>query len=92
PREHRLVPAAAAVLPYAQQPGSPNGPTARAIGGFDFFGTQKALPPAPQPETALPAAPAAAEHAQAGEPAEVIDLTAHDDTEQLDMSGLRAQA
>lgn len=83
-REHRLVPAvAAAVLPYAQ-PSASGGSAARAVGGFDFFGTQKALPPAPSaPE---------GEHAQAEDPAEVIDLTAHDDTEQLDMSGLRAQA
>ncbi|MBM9439983.1 hypothetical protein [Actinacidiphila bryophytorum] len=88
-REHRLVPAvAAAVLPYAQ-PSAPGGSGARAVGGFDFFGTQKALPPAvstPDGEHAQ------AEHAQAEDPAEVIDLTAHDDTEQLDMSGLRAQA
>ncbi|MFG1809971.1 hypothetical protein [Streptomyces sp. NPDC049040] len=114
-REHRLVPAvAAAVLPYAQ-PSTPQGGAGhRAIGGFDFFGTQKELPPAspaaqavaepaPQsvPEPAPQSVPApvaqsvsepSAEHTKAGEPAEVIDLTAHDDTEQLDMSGLRAQA
>lgn len=83
-REHRLVPAvAAAVLPYAQPSATGGGSGNRAVGGFDFFGTQKALPAAPSP---------AGEHTQADEPAEVIDLTAHDDTEQLDMSGLRAQA
>jgi hypothetical protein len=88
-REHRLVPAAAAVLPYAQPP-APAGTNPRAVGGFDFFGTQKALPPSPA-ALAVEAAPAPeGEHAQAEEPAEVIDLTAHDDTEQLDMSGLRA--
>jgi len=88
-REHRLVPAAAAVLPYAQPP-APAGTNPRAVGGFDFFGTQKALPPSPA-AIAVEAAPAPeGEHAQAEEPAEVIDLTAHDDTEQLDMSGLRA--
>jgi hypothetical protein len=80
-REHHLVPAAAAVLPYAQPTPAP-GQTPRAVGGFDFFGTQKALP-------AGPASPAG-EHTQAAEPAEVIDLTAHDETEQLDMTGLRA--
>jgi hypothetical protein len=82
-REHRLVPAvAAAVLPYAQPPAAP-GSGSRAIGGFDFFGTHKALPPSP--------AEPSSEHTQA-EDCEVIDLTAHDDTEQLDVSGLRAQA
>ncbi|WP_031522361.1 hypothetical protein [Streptomyces sp. NRRL F-5123] len=92
PRETRLVPAAAAVLPYAQ---SGTYPAGRAVGGFDFFGTQKELPAAPAAGPALPPAaapPAAAEHVQAAEASEVIDLTAHDDTEQLDMSGLRAQA
>jgi hypothetical protein len=100
-REHRLVPAvAAAVLPYAQPQRSaaaPGTPAHRAIGGFDFFGTQKA-PGQPDDPDAVPADDPAddtssAEHAQATEPSsEVIDLTAHDDTEQLDMSGLRAQA
>ncbi|MFI0895773.1 hypothetical protein [Streptomyces sp. NPDC020983] len=90
PRETRLVPAAAAVLPYAQSGTQPA--AGRAVGGFDFFGTQKALPAAPAVGPGLPAAPAAPEHAHAGEPVEVIDLTAHDDTEQLDVSGLRAQA
>lgn len=88
-RQHRLVPAvAAAVLPYAQ-PSAAGGSGNRAIGGFDFFGTQKALPAGvstPDEEHSQ------AEHSQAEDPAEVIDLTAHDDTEQLDMSGLRAQA
>ncbi|WP_333768705.1 hypothetical protein [Streptomyces sp. IBSBF 2435] len=104
-REHRLVPAvAAAVLPYAQ-PATPQSASGahRAIGGFDFFGTQKALPPASAdaaPADTDPAEHAQAahvdtepeQHAQAGDPAGVIDLTAHDETEQLDMSGLRAQA
>ncbi|WUH92992.1 hypothetical protein OG900_24675 [Streptomyces sp. NBC_00433] len=94
-REHRLVPAvAAAVLPYAQPstPQGPGGSAQRAIGGFDFFGTQKALPPAPSSSTSDVPSTDSPEHAQAADPAEVIDLTAHDDTEQLDMSGLRAQA
>ncbi|WP_103885565.1 hypothetical protein [Actinacidiphila yanglinensis] len=85
-REHRLMPAAtaAAVLPYAQ-PGRSSGSQAqRTVGGFDFFGTQKSLPPAA-------AAPSpTAEHEAAA--AEVIDLTAHDDTEQLDVSDLRGVA
>ena len=89
-REHRLVPAAAAVLPYAQRGSSAQATGNRAIGGFDFFGTQsrKALEtaeagqvPAPEHELA-PDAPA--------DP-EVIDLTAHDETEQLDVTELRAQ-
>ncbi|WP_073499103.1 hypothetical protein [Actinacidiphila paucisporea] len=91
-REHRLVPAvAAAVLPYAQPstPQGPGGSSNRAIGGFDFFGTQKALPPAPASDVPPAESP---EHTQAEDASEVIDLTAHDDTEQLDMTGLRAQA
>lgn len=119
-REHRLVPAvAAAVLPYAQ-PVRPAGTVGhRAVGGFDFFGTQKlpALPassasghpsvdPDTEPDPAVaadghgvarspePGAPRQSpEHAQAAEAsAEIIDLTAHDETEQLDLSGLRAKA
>ncbi|MEE4546795.1 hypothetical protein V2S66_33125 [Streptomyces sp. V4-01] len=104
-REPRLVPAvAAAVLPYAQRPsGHPAGH--RAIGGFDFFGTQRAAgdeqgrehghegqgghgaaheagPEGGRPESPVPLAA----------DAEVIDLTAHDETEQLDVTELRAQA
>ncbi|MFI1097453.1 hypothetical protein [Streptomyces sp. NPDC020917] len=107
-REHRLVPAtAAAVLPYAQR-GSAAQPAAhRAVGGFDFFGTQSrralesgpatgaaALEPVAPPVTASAAVEPRTEHAQAQDnpaDADVIDLTAHDDTEQLDMSELRAQ-
>lgn len=90
-REHRLVPAvAAAVLPYAQPSASAGGAApVRSVGGFDFFGTQKALPSVSSGEAE--SASAEAEHTQAGD-REVIDLTAHDETEQLDMSGLRAQA
>lgn len=107
-REHHLVPAAAAVLPYAQRGASAPSAAHRAIGGFDFFGTQspKALEsagsPAPDHETQAEhdereQREAHGEHGQAPEagqaPAdhEVIDLTAHDETEQLDMSELRAQ-
>ena len=143
-REHRLIPAvAAAVLPYAQpQRSGPGNHPHRTVGGFDFFGMQKAaaapegsagpaageepasqhpphgiadeaeptadIPrPRPRKRPAAKSAPAAksprsrpaaadtehaehAEHTQASEPAsEVIDLTAHDETEQIDMSGLR---
>jgi hypothetical protein len=126
-REARLVPAvAAAVLPYAQPQRSaaaPGTPAHRAIGGFDFFGTQHGKAPAlPRavggavPGEAVPggavsgeavsggavsggAVPrgagsgGAAEHTRADEAvSEVIDLTAHDETEQLDMSELRAKA
>jgi hypothetical protein len=92
-REHRLIPAvAAAVLPYARPSRPPVGTGNRAIGGFDFFGTTADTPTLP-PAPALEPAPDEPEHAQAREtPAEVIDLTAHDETEQLDMTGLRAQA
>jgi hypothetical protein len=82
-REPKLVPAvAAAVLPYAKPARGGAHPPHRAVGGFDFFGTQKA----------------ADSSAEGGEPdherapSEVIDLTAHDDTEQLDVTQLRAQA
>jgi hypothetical protein len=121
-REHRLVPAvAAAVLPYARPhrtSGPGQGAGHRAIGGFDFFGTQNPDKPEPAADPAgpdrapeLPSAAADdladvvgdeayAEHEQAEASAEsgqdaapeVIDLTAHDETEQLDMSELRAQA
>ncbi|WP_405582897.1 hypothetical protein [Streptomyces sp. NBC_01190] len=107
-REHRLVPAvAAAVLPYAQPPRSaaPGTPAHRAVGGFDFFGTLK-TPGGGEAGDSLDdgadgadggngggAADAAGEHTQVDDNgSEIIDLTAHDDTEQLDMSGLRAQA
>jgi hypothetical protein len=97
-REHRLVPAvAAAVLPYAQ-PGRPNSAQPhRAVGGFDFFGTQKSLPPAADTAATAISAPAPAPSPAATpdhEPAaaEVIDLTAHDDTEQLDVRDLRGVA
>lgn len=90
--QHQLVPAAspAAVLPYAQrQPAQPA--PHRAIGGFDFFGTG-----AGTGTQARPALPAPQHDRPSDEPAdadpEVIDLTAHDETELLDVSELRAQA
>ncbi|SEN05715.1 hypothetical protein SAMN05216267_100172 [Actinacidiphila rubida] len=107
-REHHLVPAAAAVLPYGQRGASASAAAHRAIGGFDFFGTQSpkalesAVSPAPDHETHAEHGEreqreAHGEHGQAPEagqaPAdhEVIDLTAHDETEQLDVTELRAQ-
>ena len=85
-REQRLVPAAtaAAVLPYAQPQRGSCAQGHRPVGGFDFFGTQK---PAGQ---SADEQEHGQEHALA--PSEVIDLTAHDDTEQLDVRHLRAQA
>lgn len=109
-REHRLIPAvAAAVLPYAQPQRSVGAQGGnRAIGGFDFFGTQAPAAGTDPEDLAgvgigvddlddlddVVGDEAVAEHAQAAaDPSpEVIDLTAHDETEQLDMSELRAQA
>ncbi len=92
-RQPKLVPAvAAAVLPYA----SPQRQASRALGGFDFFGT-KSGKARPQELEAAPAAPALADLADVvgdeavAEQTEVIDLTAHDETEQLDLSELRAR-
>lgn len=98
-RERRLVPAvAAAVLPYAQRPSGHQGGN-RPVGGFDFFGTQRAGAGSegaePEPEHAQRDADDGHPHPARGKAAErsgVIDLTAHDETEQLDVTELRAQA
>ncbi|MFE5870560.1 hypothetical protein ACFQ6V_18210 [Streptomyces roseifaciens] len=81
-------------------------PASRATGGFDFFGTQSpAAAQRPVEETdladvvgeeALAEAKAEAE-AEAGKDGEragddVIDLTAHDETEQIDVAELRTAA
>lgn len=95
----RPVPAASAVVPYA-------GPRRSAVpqGGFDFFGTQKAVSPAPEraaiesvqeedlADVVGEEALAAHRSDQARERAvgKVIDLTAHDETEQLDVAELRS--
>ncbi|GHG81872.1 hypothetical protein [Streptomyces griseocarneus] len=84
-----------AALPAARRPAS------RAQGGFDFFGNKKASP-APKPveeqdladvvgEEALADAQAvrAVGSVEAVETDEVIDLTAHDETEQIDVAELR---
>lgn len=93
-------PQAVAPKPVAPQPVVPQQPAARrpasrAQGGFDFFGTQQSLPPRPVEETDL--ADVVGEEAlaevEAGTDAEaegdVIDLTAHDETEQIDIAELR---
>lgn len=108
-RQPKLVPAvAAAVLPYAR----PHRQASRAMGGFDFFGTQSEKT-RKEIEAAGGAAPAQPRLADVGdavevsgavdladvvgdeavaEQAEVIDLTAHDETEQLDLSELRVRS
>ncbi|WP_269857833.1 hypothetical protein [Streptomyces sp. RPT161] len=89
PEQPRLVPASAAVLPYAQARGTA---AKRPQGGFDFFGVHKT---SAAPDLAdVIGDEAYAEH-RAGQdhdddPA-VIDLTAHDETEQIDVRALRAQ-
>ncbi|GAA1920830.1 hypothetical protein GCM10009753_62140 [Streptantibioticus ferralitis] len=87
PEQPRLVPASAAVLPYAQ---ARNAVAKRPQGGFDFFGVQKT--PAARDLADVIGDEAYAEHAagQDDDP-EVIDLTAHDETEQIDVRALRAQ-
>ncbi|WP_308288831.1 hypothetical protein [Streptomyces humicola] len=93
-REHQLVPAvAAAVLPYA----NPQRATGnRQQGGFDFFGLQKTA--AADDLADVIGDEAHAEHVERQQQEqddhehEVIDLTAHDDTEQLDVRALRAQS
>ncbi|MFF3326576.1 hypothetical protein [Streptomyces sp. NPDC002889] len=90
----RRVPAASAIVPYGQRPR-----VKRPEGGFDFFGTgagagaQKAIEAVQNEdladvvgEEALAAAQPAAGSRAVGK---VIDLTAHDETEQLDVVDLR---
>ncbi|MBB4894365.1 hypothetical protein FHS39_003399 [Streptomyces olivoverticillatus] len=76
-------------------------PAVRTQGGFDFFGNQKkkpSLPPRPVEEQdladvvgeeALAEAKAESE-AATGKDGAVIDLTAHDETEQIDVAELRS--
>jgi hypothetical protein len=92
-RPPRAVPAASTVVPYT---------TARRHlvpqGSFDFFGTQKtsaAIDSAQNEDLAdVVGEEALAAHrtgtAENRAVGEVIDLTAHDDTEQLDVVGLRS--
>ncbi|MFB8212139.1 hypothetical protein [Streptomyces sp. NPDC056010] len=99
PPAMRPVPAASAVVPYA---GSRRQPVPQ--GNFDFFGTQKAVPAAAEraaiesvqnedladvvgEEVLAAHRPDAPEDRAVGK---VIDLTAHDETEQLDVAQLRS--
>lgn len=102
PAGHFAVPTAVAVAPTAQPVRRPS-----AEGGFDFFGTkQDAELEAVQNEDladvvgqealALHKAESEAEFKPADEASrgigQVVDLTAHDETEQLDLQGLRSAA
>ncbi|MFJ3906621.1 hypothetical protein [Streptomyces sp. NPDC090025] len=89
----RHVPAAAAIVPYAARR-----PVPRPSGGFDYFGTKAAAIEAIEAvadtdladvvgeEVLASAAQAPVERRAVGQ---VIDLTAHDETEQLDVAELR---
>ncbi|MHC5908229.1 hypothetical protein ACVNF4_30755 [Streptomyces sp. S6] len=102
PAGHFAVPTAVAVVPTAQPVRRPS-----AEGGFDFFGTkQDAELEAVQNEDladvvgqealALHKAESEAEFKPADEASrgigQVVDLTAHDETEVLDLQGLRSAA
>ena len=78
PSGHFTVPTAVAVLPAAPIP------RPLVTGGFDFFGTQKGSP----------AGGLDAMHNEdlADVVGQVIDLTAHDETEQINLGGLRSAA
>lgn len=88
-REHRLVPAvAAAVLPYAQ----PRPSAGRKKGGFDFFGVTKSAAAQDLADVVGEEAYETARREQVDAEPEIIDLTAHDETEQLDLRVLRARS
>ncbi|MFI9206209.1 hypothetical protein [Streptomyces sp. NPDC053048] len=76
--------AGAPALPAARRPAS------RAQGGFDFFGNsaKKALPAKPVEEQDLADVVGEEALADAADD-DVIDLTAHDETEQIDVAELR---
>ncbi|RZU30313.1 hypothetical protein EV284_5272 [Streptomyces sp. BK022] len=100
PAGHFTVPTAVAVVPAA--------PSRRPLveGGFDFFGTQKDTSAAldvrnedladvvGQEALALHKADAGTAYKPAGtyDVGQVIDLTAHDETEHIDVEGLRSAA
>ncbi|MFJ5520804.1 hypothetical protein ACIQB4_27605 [Streptomyces griseoluteus] len=100
PAGHFTVPTAVAVVPAA--------PSRRPLveGGFDFFGTQKDTSAAldvrnedladvvGQEALALHKADAGTAYKPAGtyDVGQIIDLTAHDETEHIDVEGLRSAA
>lgn len=102
PAGHFTVPTAVAVVPATPQR------RAGVEGGFDFFGTQKGADALEavqnedladvvgQEALALHKAESEARFKQADEVSrgvgQVIDLTAHDETEQIDLQGLRTAA
>ncbi|EKX68657.1 ICP22 family protein [Streptomyces ipomoeae] len=102
PSGHFTVPTAVAVVPAAPQR------RAAVEGGFDFFGTQKGAETIAavqnedladvvgQEALALHKAESEARFKRADEASrgvgQVIDLTAHDETEQIDVQGLRTAA
>ncbi|MEU1554507.1 hypothetical protein ABZ517_17530 [Streptomyces scabiei] len=102
PAGHFTVPTAVAVVPATPQR------RAAVEGGFDFFGTQKGADALEavqnedladvvgQEALALHKAESEARFKQADEASrgvgQVIDLTAHDETEQIDLKGLRTAA
>ncbi len=90
PEQPRLVPASSAVLPYAQARGTA---AKRPQGSFDFFGVQKTSAAARDLADVIGDEAYAEHRAGQGEDddPEVIDLTAHDETEQIDVRALRAQ-
>ncbi|MET8556100.1 hypothetical protein ABZV64_14230 [Streptomyces sp. NPDC004959] len=105
PAEHTSAPLAAAPARRRIAAASAFGPAPaprRPVprGSFDFFGTHRAAEPARHPAEVPAAVREAVQHAdladvvgeEAAEAAateEVIDLTAHDETEQLDVGSLR---
>ncbi|MEU0721769.1 hypothetical protein ABZ498_31900 [Streptomyces lavendulocolor] len=91
----RPVPPAAAIVPSTEQ----RRPAPRLLGGFDFFGTAGAKTPAAieavQDEDLADVVGEEALAVRRGEEravGKVIDLTAHDETEQLDVVELRRDA
>ncbi|GGU30325.1 hypothetical protein [Streptomyces lavendofoliae] len=90
----RPVPRAAAVVPHPEQ----RRPAPRLQGGFDFFGTGGKSPAAIESVQHEDLADVVGEEALAVRRREdravgkVIDLTAHDETEQLDVVELRRDA
>ncbi|MEU8477509.1 hypothetical protein ACFV4E_38025 [Streptomyces hygroscopicus] len=93
PRTHART-AASAVVPYA----AARRAASRSEGGFDYFGTQKKHPkkqqrepdPAEEEDLADVIGDETLAETRKGAVGEVIDLTAHDDTEQIDLGELRS--